>query len=315
MTQPTILYICSAARCGSTITDMFLGGHSGVASLGEINFLGKAIKLGEACSCGDPVATCATWQRVYDALLQKTGTDVRNTPYAYRLWDARARVVIDHEHENTLFHARFLMRRAWLGVRDLLPPAMRSVVPIPPAYEKALHNKMQLFQLLADTWDKRVIVDSSKNPWEAIELVSRWPEQVKVILVTRDGRGVYLSRRSSGFDRGVSVREWMKYYRRAAPMLIKRLPQANLLQMRYEDFASDPEKMGRKLCEFAGIDYEPSMLVLDQGERHMANGNDTRFSPQKGIRLDERWREGLKGEELAYFELHGGPVNRMLGYL
>lgn len=314
MIQPTILYICSAARCGSTITDMFLGGHSRVASLGEINFLGKAVKLGEACSCGEPVATCSTWKRLYDAVKKQTGIDIAETPYAYRLWDARSRVIIDHNHQNALFHARFLFRRAWLGLREALPSGLRSIIPIPPAYEKALHNKMQLFQLMADTWGKKVIVDSSKNPWEAIELAARWPEQVKVVLVTRDGRGVYLSRRSSGFDRGISVRDWMKYYRRAAPMLVKRLPAPNLLQMRYEDFASDPEGMGRKLCEFAGIEYEPSMLALDQGERHMANGNDTRFSPSKGIRLDERWRDGLKGDELAYFERHGGPVNRMLGY-
>ena len=314
MNLPTVLYICSAARCGSTITDMFLGGHSRVASLGEINFLGKAVKLGEACSCGEPVASCPAWKRLYDAVLQKTGINIPEAPYAYRLWDARSRVIIDREYQNALFHAKFLFRRAWLGLRESLPAGLRTLTPIPPAYEKALHNKMQLFQLLADSWGKSVIVDSSKNPWEAIELAARWPAQVKVVLVTRDGRGVYFSRRSSGFDPKVSVREWMKYYRRAAPMLVKHLPAASLMQMRYEDFASDPEGRGRELCAFAGIEYEASMLDLSRGERHMANGNNTRFSPGKGIRLDERWRDGLKDEELAYFERHGGAVNRKLGY-
>ena len=44
-----VLYICSAARCGSTLTDMFIGGHSQATSLGEINFLGRAIGLNEEC--------------------------------------------------------------------------------------------------------------------------------------------------------------------------------------------------------------------------------------------------------------------------
>jgi hypothetical protein len=38
-----ILYVCSAARCGSTLTDMFLGGHPQVASTGELSLIGKTL--------------------------------------------------------------------------------------------------------------------------------------------------------------------------------------------------------------------------------------------------------------------------------
>ena len=51
-----VLYICSAARSGSTLTDMFIGGHSQTASLGEINLLGNAISLNAECSCGDKLS-------------------------------------------------------------------------------------------------------------------------------------------------------------------------------------------------------------------------------------------------------------------
>jgi len=255
------------------------------------------------------------WRKIYKEIQTETGIYIPDTPYAYKLWDARSRVIIDHEYQNKLFYAKFYYRRAWMGARAYLPAPLGRLAPMPPAYHSAIRNKMRLFRIISQAWGKRVVVDSSKNPWEAVELANRFPEQVKVLLVTRDGRGVYLSRRTSGFDREASVLEWAKYYRNAAPMLREKINPANIMQLRYEDFASDPENMGRKLCSFVGMDYDPVMLDFSNGERHMANGNDTRFNSNKGIRLDERWRRELVGEELAYFESRGGSVNHMLGYV
>ncbi len=53
-----VLYIFSSGRSGSTLTDMFMGGHSQIASLGQINILGKVISLGAKCSCGSELRTC-----------------------------------------------------------------------------------------------------------------------------------------------------------------------------------------------------------------------------------------------------------------
>ena len=56
------------------------------------------------------------------------------------------------------------------------------------------------------------------------------------------------------------------------------------------------------------------MTDLSHAERHMVNGNDTRFRPERGIHLDERWRTDLAGDELAYFEGAAGRLNAQLGY-
>lgn len=312
--KPRILYICSAARCGSTITDMLLGGHPDVASLGEINQLGKSIKLGQDCTCGAKVRDCTEWSKVYRAIEKETGIYPPARPYAYRLWDIRAVVIKDPEYQDWLFHLRFALRRAWLGMRECLPDRAWARFPLLPSQREALANKMRLYDMIGAAWNKRVIVDSSKNPWEAVELATRYPEQVRVILLSRDGRGVYFSRRTSGFNRQASLKGWMKYYGRSTPMLRRHVPAENLLQVSYEDMASDPARIGRAICEFAGIPFDPAMLDLGKGDRHMVNGNDTRFAPARGIRLDERWRRELAEEELAYFERHAGMLNRRLGY-
>lgn len=309
-----VLYICSAARSGSTLTDMFMGGHSQTASLGEINLLNKAISLNAECSCGDKLRECTEWRKVFDAILVSQGIDLIKNPYAFKLWDAIAYNEIDHQQQTTTYRLAINLRKAWMEIRDHFPYSLRKHFPIPPILLNALHNKMDLYRKISHCWDKLIIVDSSKNFREAVELHQHWPSLVKVVLLIRDGRGVYLSRRSSGRSQSESVSGWLKYYRRALPLLESNIAPSNLLKIRYEDLASDPERIGHILCDFADIPFEPNMLDLAQSTRHLVNGNYTRFSPGKGIQLDERWRTELHGAELDFFERIGGDMNQRLGY-
>ncbi len=310
-----VLYICSSARCGSTLTDMFMGSHSQAASLGEINFLGKAISLNEECSCGDKLYACAHWRKVFNVICSSQGMDLTEDPYAFRLWDAVAHNKIDYQQQTRAHLAAVTLRKIWIVGRNYLPSNLRKCFPIPPTLSNALNNKMDLYRIISSCWDKSVIVDSSKDFREAVELHQRWPNIVKVLLLTRDGRGVYLSRRSSGRSQSESVNGWLNYYRRALPLLEKYIVPCNLLKIRYEDLASDPEKIGRILCDFVGISFEPLMLNLAQSTRHLAGGNNTRYFTNKGIRLDERWRTDLHGAELDFFERVGRDMNHRLGYI
>lgn len=307
-----VLYVCSAARCGSTLTDMFLGGHSQAASLGEANFLAKVIRLGERCSCGALVRDCRHWQAVYERLA-RWGFDLQR-PYRFRLWDAVAWGNVDTSHQTRGFLFRAKARAAWMSLRDRAPPSLKAHCPIPPACNDALVNKVRLYEAVAAAWGKELIVDSSKNVREAVELFRRHPDSVRILLLTRDGRGVYLSRRTSGRDRDESVRAWLAYYSRALELLERNVPARSRMQLKYEDVAGDPRRAGEALCRFIGVDFEESMLKLDHVVRHMVNGNNTRFRPGKGITLDERWRRDLQPAELAYFDGRGGRMNAVLGY-
>ena len=98
-------------------------------------------------------------------------------------------------------------------------------------------------------------------------------------------------------------------------MLERGVRREDVLRLRYEDLAVNPEYIGRQLCAFVGLDWEPQMLDLAQATRHLVNGNKTRFTPQKGIRLDDRWRKEMSAEDLAFFNRLGGELNRQLGYI
>jgi hypothetical protein len=294
---------------------MFLGGHPDVASLGELNFLGKAIRLGESCTCGAKVRDCQSWAQVALDVQGRTGIDIRSNPYAFRLWDARAVNRIDDGHQTPTRLLAMSARGTWMRARENLPRPLRAYVPLPPVLNAALRNKMLLVEAISRQWGKRVVVDSSKNAREAVELYRRFPEQVKLVLLSRDGRGVYLSRRKAGRDQVKSVSGWRNYYRRTLPLLEEHVLPKALFRLRYEDLASQPEVQGRTLCDFIGIPFDAIMLHLHLGERHMVGGNATRFAPNIGIQLDERWRTQLTREDLAYFNRQGGAeMNHRLGY-
>lgn len=312
---PRLVYVCSAARCGSTVLDMFLGGHPSVASLGELNFLGKALRLGQACTCGAEVRACPAWSQVMADVADRTRHDLRADPYALRLWDARATVQVDRAHQSPGYERSLRLRKAWLALRASLPEPLKPAAPLPPVLSTALRNKWTLVESLARSWQVPVLVDSSKNPWEAVELARQHPRRVMVVLLTRDGRGVYHSRRRSGFSREQSVEGWRGYYRQAIPLLESHLQPDQWVRLRYEDFAARPEETGRRLCQALHLDYVPEMTELSRAQRHMVNGNDTRFRPERGIHLDERWRTDLDAEELAYFVRAAGGLNTRLGYV
>lgn len=309
--QWRVVYICSAARSGSTLTDMFLGGHSQAASLGEVNFLGKALALKQTCACGAGVCNCGQWTKVFEDLLASTGCDLREDPYAFRLWDMLDGIAVDRRKQTMAYKSAVYFGRAWLDLRH----RTRNLLPMLPSQAAALRNKCLLFDSIARQWGKRVLIDSSKSVREAIELYRYIPGRVRIILLTRDGRGVFLSNRRSKMNRRESVAGWLKYYRRAIPLVQTQIGSSDLFTLRYEDLATEPEKLGKELCQFLDLPFEGRMLDLAATTRHIVDGNDTRFAASKGIKLDEKWRTQLTPGDLAHFNRFGLEMNKRLGYL
>ncbi len=293
---------------------MFLGGHPFVASTGELNFISKSLTNKESCSCGTTINECGEWARVFDKFARDHGFDPRHDPYRLGLWDSRAFNLVDTSHQTSIRIASMQFRKALLNVRELLPDSLHKLTRIPSSLKQAVDNKFRLIEAIAGAWQKTHVIDSSKNAREAVELWRHKPDQVRIILLTRDGRGVYLSRRKAGRSREDSIAGWRNYYRKFIPLIERHVAPDCFLRLQYEDLARHPQSVGIELCKFIGIKFTTSMLDMGTTTLHLASGNDTRFSASKGIRLDERWRTDLLGDELAYFEAQAGELNRHLGY-
>ena len=307
-------FICSAARSGSTLLDMLLGGHPRAVSLGEFSFLGKALALDQDCSCGAPVTRCPAWAAVFERIRQTRDIDLLRDPYALRQWDTRASTLIDKKQQTRLYLLGSKLRSLLCDTRFKFPPGHVLRPPLPHRLRRGVENAAYLYDTIAESWDKDLLVDSSKNVHKALAHYESAPASTRIVFLTRDGRGVYFSRRGSGFSREVSMQGWQRYNERALRLLHRRVAPEDLLQLKYEELVEDVPGTLARLCEFLELPFDEAMLDLGSGERHLFNGNDTRFSRERGIQRDERWVSGLRDEELAYFTQHGATLNARLGY-
>ena len=306
--------ICSAARSGSTLLDLMIGGHSKAASLGEVVFLGKALALDQPCSCGTSARSCAGWAKVLNRIRRDLDVDLLTSPYALEQWDARASVVIDRAHQTPAYTIASKLRSAWCDLRYQQSPRSRPRVPLPGFLSKGLHNTLSLYEIVASEWNRELLVDSSKNVHKALAVYERAPDRTRVVFLVRDGRGVYHSRRSSGFSPRQSARGWYKYNRRALKLLEANVRPEHLVRVHYEDLVTRSEEVMRNLSDLLEIDYEPSMLQPNPARHHIVNGNNMRLKPSQKVRLDERWKSQLEAHELQRFQRLTQSMNEALGY-
>jgi len=315
MSEVRYVYICAARRSGSTFFDLLLGGHSQIASLGEFSFLGKALSLDQTCGCGSPLRSCSTWAKVFDRIAEERGVDLRQTPYAMQQWDTRAVRQVDRKQQTPAYLLASTLRSKWMSLRTGAPKIGPLQLPMPASLRKGVANSFYLYDLIRESWGCQVVVDSSKNIFKALSLYEQDSEHVRILWLTRDGRGVFHSRLKTGLSRKESIGPWMRYHHLAQKRLKQALAPGHLKTLRYEDLATDTGSTLREICEFLGLPFEPQMVDLSKGVRHVVNGNHkATFSRAQGVCLDERWRQGLSASELAFFERKGGSLNNRLGY-
>lgn len=312
MTGPNVIYICSAGHSGSTLLDLLLGSHSKIFSLGEISHLPKNIALNTRCSCEAPVKDCAFWQSVANGIKQRLGIDMMSRPYDFYLGYFNAKVIVDKSNHTQLNR---IVARVKQGLNYFdIKFSLDRFTNIFPSEKIANRNNFLLFETVANNAGCDFVVDSSKSYIKAINLYRYNPEKVKVVLLTRDGRGVMQSNTKRGFDRNKSVSAWKKYYTRAIPLLRSNVDSRQMHQVKYEELAAAPELELKKLCAFLGLQFEHSMLDFSDTVHHITNGNDMRFSHSSEIRFDSAWQKNLTKTDADYFASHAGQLNRELGY-
>lgn len=306
------LYICSAGHSGSTLLDLMLGSHSSIESLGEITQLPKNIALNTECCCGRAIRDCDFWKSVIGKLDSELGLDVFSKPYSLNLGFINATDVVDREHQNKVYDMR---RKLSYALRFA---ALKHRLPIPTAATGTILdgviNKAALYEAVIGITDSQYVVDSSKHYIEAVSQYLAFPERTRIIFLVRDGRAVFYSGVKRGYGRERSLGAWLNTYSRALPLIEGYVPDADVFRVKYEDLVSQPQQVLSDIAEFAGIDFEESMLNFVNGECHIANGNNMRFAASSELKLDTSWVNNLAAADLAYFESHAGQLNRALGY-
>lgn len=307
-----IVYICSAARSGSTLLDLLIGSHSKVESLGEITQLPKNISLNTICTCGLHVRSCPVWWKVLKIMSNNLAVDLFKNPYALNLGYINPRIVIDKNHQTKIYNfRRKIVHGLWYLELRFRTRFLRTFLY---SVNNTIENNFLLYDTVREVLNSDMIVDSSKNGLKCIELYNKKPHEVKIILLTRDGRGVFCSQLKMNFTKRNSLNAWKNYYARIIPLLEHYVDPSHLLWLKYEELATAPRMHLERICEFLGLEYEENMLYYANQTHHSIGGNDMRLQKSSQIKLDISWHEKLSDEDIRYFEARAGYLNRKLGY-
>lgn len=314
------LYIVSSPHGGSTLFSYVLGKHPAAQNLGEVSFIPKLLALGEPCSCGVALRECPFWRPIFDDFTRVSGHDIRREPYAVYFGDApkasTGSGLIDHSHQTRSRYAMMKLRGA-LDTAAVLyaPKALGLRRAALPSLNRGVDNTLALYATVSQRTGARLIVDASKMPRKSAHLYAADPERVRIVHLTRDGRGVAASRKKY-MPVAYAARRWRHYHRLASRLLERWVPPEHRLRLSYEEFAAQPEAVLRRVFEWLDLAYAPECLRFGGPvTEHSAGGNPARFEMAGGIRgVDERWRTLLSPAELAEFERSSGALNRALGY-
>lgn len=308
----THVYICSAGHSGSTLLDMLLGTHPECESLGELSLLPMDIALANRCGCGANYHECQMWSPVLSEYSRERGIAIWNAPYAMNL-GYMAGINVDRCKINALYRLKWRPILALKYAQQKM--GMPLISPLVGEYDDGTRNTLDLYDRVLRHTGKSVTVDSTKHYLKAAAIYRARPENTRLVLLVRDGRGVFYSGLKRGFPKDYSLKSWLNYYNRSLPLFKKCVAPQHIHTVKYEEFVQNPRGILESVCQFLEIDFDPHMLDFKSIIHHNVNGNDIKFTSTAELRLDEAWKLKLESPDRDYFERHAGALNRHLGYV
>jgi hypothetical protein len=150
--------------------------------------------------------------------------------------------------------------------------------------------------------------------------ILRYHPAARFIFMTRDGRDVAVSAKSSIFNHFhvyYTALRWQREQRLGLDWLAK-LPADQIILLKYEELIADPPTTVRRLCSFLGEEFEEQMLDYHRSREARKSGSLSISweNTSKPILSDnaEKFRSKLTQQEIFLFEAIACNELHELGY-
>lgn len=298
--KPTIIYIMSDNRSGSTLLENILSKSDECFSVGELTMLkGHLLKNGPGekwnwtCACGSPLTECVFWS----SIVQQTYRANPGTFATGIKWNFKSKALA----LNAVFP--FLFKNKFLKVINQ------------SANKQVTDTLDQLFHLVQEKAGKRFIVDSSKNPLQALAIYKKVTGfNVKIIWLKRDLRAIVTSKTKWKSLNKKKEKTRLKrlldvfYYRRLCETVSKLVQPKDIIELDYKILATDTHQELQKIFDAFGMRPFPTPQFMELVEDHTIGGTPGRFT-KKPIQYDDSWKEEYSNDKFAWRV--GGVLNKL----
>lgn len=172
-----------------------------------------------------------------------------------------------------------------------------------------------------DTMFSSYAVSEGKSRWGdkslffgSLELLHDMFPNARFIHIVRDGRDVFNSWRKMDPSKGhpaVMSLDW-RYKLASIENSVKRIPEKNVMTLRYEDLLAQPEETVKSICSFLDIKFETAMLEFHKTSQHYIGDHHSEliFKAIDNSNIS-KWRKNLSPDEIKIYELMAkGPLNK-----
>jgi hypothetical protein len=295
-----VLYIAGPTRSGSTLLSKILGEVDGFFNAGEIiDIWDRGLASDGLCSCGKAMSQCDIWKKTIDrSFPSKNNKDI----------------------EEMINTRDKLAHSAYILPLTLMSPERLTTYSNHVEYFEKLEK---LYQGIKSATGARVIIDSSKNVGYAFMLAMAPKIDLTILHTIRDSRATSYSwlRKKEGLWQTNPFESSLVWNLRniSTEIMVKKLNQKTL-RVYYEKFVDEPQKIVKKILNFidekdGNLPFIDRYKILLQAS-HSIYGNPNRFQTGKvEIKIDDRWKQDMKGSHKLLVTLLTWPLLSRYGYL
>jgi len=265
----------SDSRSGSTLLENILSKSEDALSVGELHHLDSHYNKGQwgktwgwKCSCGSSLKKCVFWNKVF-ANLKLSGVNGIST------------TTVDYQK----FYWKYLPKLA--SNFDTKENA------------KSLGILDHVYNSIFDISEKKVIIDSSKNPLQGLAIYEKLHYDVKVIYLKRDLRSLVLSKikwhkKFSGKKANIyKVLIACVFFRLRCLDCLNKIEDKDKIVITYEDLSSNPQNtIGLILDKFEQQKFEVPKFMSFGNDDHTIGGSPNRFDIRE-IKYDDAWKSKI----------------------
>lgn len=310
-----LVYVLAQSHTGSTLLDSILGEHRDFQSTGEFRHFPWQLfrtleKLGtvedeSACSCGEDFRNCSLWSQVIKVHSAQKGINIADDPYLLNVNFFNLKSYRERGGERRNFYDRMQSRL----VREIMENggSLKLVIWLFPSVKLWLSNLWDLYSTISQVSDSKFVVDSSKDPTQALLLKKFRPTEVHIVFLHRSVEGIVASAKrrakKKGYDFSLDMVLKQKQAFESKVLRYKDIiSDGAFTDVNYEDLVKDPgsflDNLANKLGVASNISKADSIFYIEPAKSHIVAGNPMRYRGKQLVRYDDRWKKELSGVEL-----------------